>query len=66
MCLFEESKAMTQSELNRQIARQTGESISEIARYGFTILAELPLEEDDGPLPAQPIGKGRKSKKSAA
>ena len=41
---------MTQSELNRQIARQTGESISEIARHGFTMLtefSELPEDSDD-------------------
>lgn len=37
---------MTQSELNRQIAKQTGESIADIARHGFTILTELPQEED--------------------
>ena len=42
-----ESKAMTQSELNRQIAKQTGESITEIARHGFTILTELPEDGDD-------------------
>jgi hypothetical protein len=42
-----ESKAMTQSELNRQIAKQTGESIADIARLGFTILTELPRDEDD-------------------
>jgi hypothetical protein len=42
-----ESKAMTQSELNRQIAKQTGESVADIARLGFTILTELPRDEDD-------------------
>lgn len=42
-----ESKAMTQAELNRQIAKQTGESITDIARLGFTILTELPQDEDD-------------------
>jgi len=38
---------MTQSELNRQIAQQTGESITEIMRYGFTILAALPDDADE-------------------
>ena len=38
---------MTQSELNRQIARQTGESITDIARHGFTMLTELPEDSDD-------------------
>ena len=47
------SKAMTQSELNYEIARQTGESVTEIARNGFTILAELPQDDDDEPLPSQ-------------
>ena len=38
---------MTQSELNRQIAKQTGESIADIAQHGFTILTELPRDEDN-------------------
>jgi len=46
------SKAMTQNELNYEIARQTGESVAEIARHGFTILTELPDDCDDEPLPA--------------
>ena len=41
-----ESKAMTQSELNHQIAKRTGESVTEIARHGFTILTELPEDDD--------------------
>ena len=45
---------MTQSELNQKIAKQTGESIAEIARLGFTILTELPPDGDDMPQP--PIG----------
>lgn len=40
---------MTQSELNRQIARQTGEPITEIVRRGFTIQAALPDDTDDEP-----------------
>ncbi|HQZ67039.1 MAG TPA: hypothetical protein PLY87_18235 [Planctomycetaceae bacterium] len=40
---------MTQSELNRQIAKQTGEPITEIVRRGFTILAALPADADDEP-----------------
>ncbi len=43
---MKERKVMTQSELNHEIARQTGESVADIARHGFTILAELP--DDDG------------------
>ena len=38
---------MTQAELNRQIAKQTSESIADIARHGFTILTELPQDEDN-------------------
>ena len=49
------SKPMTQSELNYEIARQTGESVAEIARHGFTILAELPQDDDDEPLPADVV-----------
>ena len=44
-----ESEAMTQSELNRQISKQTGEAITEIARLGFTILKELTDDTDDEP-----------------
>ena len=46
---------MTQSELNYEIARQTGESVAEIARHGFTILTELPQDDDDEPLPADVV-----------
>jgi hypothetical protein len=49
------SKAMTQHELNYEIARQTGESVAEIARHGFTILSELPQDDDDEPLPADVV-----------
>ncbi len=48
---------MTQSELNHAIARQTGEPVTEIARRGFTILAELPLDDDDEPLPAKVVAR---------
>ena len=37
---------MTQSELNHQIAKRTGESVTEIARHGFTILTALPEDDD--------------------
>ena len=47
--IHKESKAMTQSELNRLIAKQTGEPITEIIRRGFTILAALPDDADDEP-----------------
>ena len=46
-----ESKAMTQSELNHQIAKRTGESVTEIARHGFTILTALPEDDDDAQPP---------------
>ena len=44
---------MTQSELNDAIAKQTGESRTEIARRGFSLMSdvtdgdELPEETDD-------------------
>ena len=50
---MKELKVMTQSELNHAIAKRTGESVTEIARHGFTILAELPQDDDDEPQPAQ-------------
>ena len=49
-----ERKAMTQYELNRQISKQTGESMTEIARRGFTILKELPEDTDDEPQQRKP------------
>ena len=45
---------MTQYELNRQISKQTGEPIAEIARHGFTILKELTDDTDDEPLQSRP------------
>ena len=50
---------MTQSELNHQIAKRTGESVTEIARHGFTILTELPEDSDDVAEP--PKGGTRKA-----
>ena len=45
---------MTQFELNRQISKQTGESITEIARLGFTILKELPDDNENEPQQRKP------------
>ena len=54
---MKELKVMTQSELNHAIARQTGEPVTEIARRGFTILAALPQDDDDEPLPAKVVAR---------
>ena len=54
---MKELKVMTQSELNHAIAKQTGEPVTEIARRGFTILAELPHDDDDEPLPAEVMAR---------
>ncbi len=35
---------MQQAELNRQVAKQLGESICEIARRGFSLVEEVPDE----------------------
>ena len=35
---------MNQTELNRQVAKQLGESICEIARRGFSLVEEVPDE----------------------
>lgn len=37
---------MTQAELNRAVARATGESIREIARRGFVPLTPIPVERE--------------------
>lgn len=37
---------MTQAELNRAVARATGESIREIARRGFVLLTPIPVERE--------------------
>ena len=37
---------MTQAELNRAVARATGESIREIARRGFVPLTRVPVERE--------------------
>ncbi len=54
---MKERKDMTQSELNQAIAKQTGEPVTEIARRGFTILAELPHHDDDEPLPGEVVAR---------
>ena len=37
---------MTQAELNRAVARATGESTREIARRGFVLLTPVPVERE--------------------
>ena len=37
---------MTQAELNRAVARATGESVREIARRGFLTLTAAPAERE--------------------
>ena len=54
LLLKEKAKLMTQHELNRQISKQTGESITDIARRGFTILKELPDDNEDEPQQRKP------------
>lgn len=54
LCLFglySWSHKMTQRELNREIASQTGETIQTIKSMGFSPLQEtIPIEERDEPL----------------
>jgi hypothetical protein len=40
---------MTQSRLNRQVARATGDDPATIARLGFVILTRGPVEREHGP-----------------
>lgn len=37
---------MTQNELNRAVARATGETVSEISYRGFVPLTEMPVERE--------------------
>ena len=41
---------MTQSELNREVASVTGESVRTIAGLGFVPLTHIPYERDREPL----------------
>ena len=41
---------MTQSALNREVARATGESIQTISSLGFVPLTHVPFERDREPL----------------
>lgn len=38
---------MTKRELNRQIARRTGEDVSTITRLGFSLVETRPADEDE-------------------
>ena len=40
---------MTQSDLDRQVARRTGESLSTIRGMGFTPLSAIPYESESRP-----------------
>ena len=49
--LFYGATEMTQRELNREVASQTGESIQTINSFGFSPLREtIPIEERQKPL----------------
>ena len=41
---------MTQSDLNREVAAVTGESVRTIADFGFVPLTSVPFEQDREPL----------------
>ena len=41
---------MTQSELNREVASVTGESVQTISSLGFVPLTHIPFEQDREPL----------------
>ena len=41
---------MTQAELNREVARATGETVHTIAGMGFVPLTSVPYERDREPL----------------
>jgi len=41
---------MTQAELNRQVARATGEAVGTVAAMGFVPLTHGPVERDREPL----------------
>jgi hypothetical protein len=41
---------MTQSELNREVASVTGESVQTISNLGFVPLTHIPFERDREPL----------------
>lgn len=41
---------MTQSEVNREVASATGESVSTISQMGFVPLTRAPYERDREPL----------------
>lgn len=38
---------MTQSELNHAIAKQTGESVTEISRHGFSLMSDQTASTDE-------------------
>jgi hypothetical protein len=60
---------MTQSDLNRELARVTGESLSTIRRRGFSIMEPLtPCEFDPEPniLPVQIIDWDEQERSRAA
>ena len=41
---------MTQTELNREVAAATGESVSMVTQMGFVPLTQTPYERDRDPL----------------
>jgi hypothetical protein len=44
--LHESEEAMTQNELNRAVARATGESVAVISGMGFVALTNIPRERE--------------------
>jgi len=55
LCLrFIKEKTMTQSRLNRAVARVTGESLATIRNLGFSIADPVDVSFDPEPTPAMP------------
>jgi len=46
---------MTQSQLDRAVARATGESIATIRRHGFSVMQTATAAEREGPTPPQMV-----------
>ena len=51
---------MTQAELNRKVARATGESVDTIVRMGFSMLTSDPIEREPQTVDWDRLDAGRR------
>jgi hypothetical protein len=57
LCFYERTQSHDPIRIESRDCQTDGRAVTEIARRGFTILAELPQDDDDEPLPGKVVAR---------